>query len=57
MNYHNLNLRSSYAERLTSRSGQYGRNTLSGVVFSLVQARKKEELREANGGFHLLEVS
>ncbi|XP_041927854.1 adenylate cyclase type 8 [Alosa sapidissima] len=49
--------RSSYAERLTNRAGLHGRNTLSGVVFTLVQARKKEKLREANGGFHLLDVS
>lgn len=49
--------RSSYSERVTTRSGLHGRNTLAGVVFTLVQARKKEKLREANGGFHLLEVS
>uniref|UniRef100_A0A8C2DP48 adenylate cyclase n=1 Tax=Cyprinus carpio TaxID=7962 RepID=A0A8C2DP48_CYPCA len=40
---------SSYAERNTSRGISLGRNTLAVVVFSLVQARKKEELREANG--------
>uniref|UniRef100_A0A671NEL2 adenylate cyclase n=1 Tax=Sinocyclocheilus anshuiensis TaxID=1608454 RepID=A0A671NEL2_9TELE len=37
---------SSYAERNTSRGISLGRNTLAAVVFSLVQARKKEELRE-----------
>uniref|UniRef100_A0A672R5T2 adenylate cyclase n=1 Tax=Sinocyclocheilus grahami TaxID=75366 RepID=A0A672R5T2_SINGR len=36
----------SYAERSTSRGISLGRNTLAAVVFSLVQARKKEELRE-----------
>uniref|UniRef100_A0A671R8T6 adenylate cyclase n=1 Tax=Sinocyclocheilus anshuiensis TaxID=1608454 RepID=A0A671R8T6_9TELE len=41
---------SSYAERSTSRGISLGRNTLAAVVFFLVQARKKEELREANGG-------
>uniref|UniRef100_A0A8C1UEK4 adenylate cyclase n=1 Tax=Cyprinus carpio TaxID=7962 RepID=A0A8C1UEK4_CYPCA len=48
---------SSYAERSTSRGISLGRNTLAAVVFSLVQARKKEELREANGGFHLMEIT
>uniref|UniRef100_A0A672KU26 adenylate cyclase n=1 Tax=Sinocyclocheilus grahami TaxID=75366 RepID=A0A672KU26_SINGR len=48
---------SSYAERNTSRGISLGRNTLAAVVFSLVQARKKEELREANGGFHLMEIT
>uniref|UniRef100_A0A673LG23 adenylate cyclase n=1 Tax=Sinocyclocheilus rhinocerous TaxID=307959 RepID=A0A673LG23_9TELE len=48
---------SSYAERSTSRGISLGRNTLAAVVFSLVQARKKEELREANGGFHLMEIA
>uniref|UniRef100_UPI003AAB249D adenylate cyclase type 8 n=1 Tax=Centroberyx gerrardi TaxID=166262 RepID=UPI003AAB249D len=33
------------------RSG--GRITLAGVVFGLVQARHKEKMREANGGFRL----
>uniref|UniRef100_A0A672R688 adenylate cyclase n=1 Tax=Sinocyclocheilus grahami TaxID=75366 RepID=A0A672R688_SINGR len=47
----------SYAERSTSRGISLGRNTLAAVVFSLVQARKKEELREANGGFHLMEIT
>ncbi|XP_030639821.1 adenylate cyclase type 8 [Chanos chanos] len=49
--------RSSHGERSASRGLPLGRNTLSAVVFSLVQARKREKLREANGGFHLLEVS
>ncbi|KAK9960131.1 hypothetical protein ABG768_010207 [Culter alburnus] len=48
---------SSYGERSTSRGISLGRNTLAAVVFSLVQARKKEELREANGGFHLMEIT
>ncbi|RXN19118.1 adenylate cyclase type 8-like protein [Labeo rohita] len=47
----------SYTERNTSRGISLGRNTLAAVVFSLVQARKKEELREANGGFHLMEIT
>ncbi|KAK7142127.1 hypothetical protein R3I94_011733 [Phoxinus phoxinus] len=48
---------SSYGERITSRGISLGRNTLAAVVFSLVQARKKEELREASGGFHLMEIT
>ncbi|XP_056332541.1 adenylate cyclase type 8 [Danio aesculapii] len=48
---------SSYAERNTSRGISLGRNTLAAVVFSLVQARKKEQLREANGGFHLKDMA
>lgn len=48
---------SSYGERSTSRGISLGRNTLAAVVFSLVQARKKEQLREANGGFHLMEIT
>uniref|UniRef100_A0AAY4B6F6 adenylate cyclase n=1 Tax=Denticeps clupeoides TaxID=299321 RepID=A0AAY4B6F6_9TELE len=47
---------SSYMERSISRSVPHGRNTLSAVVFALVQARKREKLREENGGFHILEV-
>ncbi|XP_029903305.1 adenylate cyclase type 8 [Myripristis murdjan] len=36
------------------RSGaRSGRITLAGVVFGLVQARQKEKIREANGGFSL----
>ncbi|KAJ8356734.1 hypothetical protein SKAU_G00195280 [Synaphobranchus kaupii] len=30
-----------------------GRTTLAAVVFGLVQARHREKLREANGGFHV----
>lgn len=45
----------NYAERSTSRV--HGRNTLAAMVFNIVLARKKEELREANGGFHLMEMS
>lgn len=45
--------RSSHTERNTTRRFSQGRNTLSAVVFNLVQARKREQLREANGGFHL----
>uniref|UniRef100_W5KX62 adenylate cyclase n=1 Tax=Astyanax mexicanus TaxID=7994 RepID=W5KX62_ASTMX len=45
--------RSSHTERNPTRRFSQGRNTLSAVVFNLVQARKREQLREANGGFHL----
>ncbi|XP_031643450.1 adenylate cyclase type 8 [Oncorhynchus kisutch] len=49
---------SSYMERSVTRGGLgLGRNTLSALVFTLVQTRKRETQREANGGFHLLEVS
>ncbi|KAI7804460.1 putative adenylate cyclase type 8 [Triplophysa rosa] len=48
---------SNYAERSTSRGISHGRNTLAAMVFNMVLARKKEELREANGGFHLMEMS
>uniref|UniRef100_A0AAY4B6E8 adenylate cyclase n=1 Tax=Denticeps clupeoides TaxID=299321 RepID=A0AAY4B6E8_9TELE len=48
---------SSYMERSISRSVPHGRNTLSAVVFALVQARKREKLREENGGFHILEIN
>uniref|UniRef100_A0A8C9VAV3 adenylate cyclase n=1 Tax=Scleropages formosus TaxID=113540 RepID=A0A8C9VAV3_SCLFO len=44
--------KSSYVERTTRRRNPGGRNTLAAVVFGLVQARKREKLREANGGFH-----
>ncbi|KAG9336305.1 hypothetical protein JZ751_002652 [Albula glossodonta] len=44
-------------ERTSSRAGLGGRNTLAAVVFSLVQARNREKLREANGGFHLSQHS
>lgn len=37
--------------RLRARTG--GRLTLAEVVFNLVQARNKEKIREANGGFAL----
>ncbi|CAJ1078017.1 adenylate cyclase type 8 [Xyrichtys novacula] len=37
--------------RTGGRAG--GRMTLAGIVFSLVQARNKEKLRETNGGFSL----
>ncbi|XP_061842940.1 adenylate cyclase type 8 [Nerophis lumbriciformis] len=37
--------------RQGSRTG--GRMTLAGIVFNLVQARHKEQLRETNGGFTL----
>ncbi|TRY88305.1 hypothetical protein DNTS_016696 [Danionella cerebrum] len=48
---------SSYAERNTSRGISLERNTLAAVVFTLVQARKREQLREANGGFNLSEIA
>ncbi|CAB1335623.1 unnamed protein product [Coregonus sp. 'balchen'] len=49
---------SSCVERSVNRGGLgLGRNTLSALVFTLVQTRKRETQREANGGFHLLEVS
>ncbi|XP_055027658.2 adenylate cyclase type 8 [Misgurnus anguillicaudatus] len=48
---------SNYAERSTCKGVSHGRNTLAAMVFNMVQARKKEELREANGGFHLMEMS
>ncbi|XP_036419588.1 adenylate cyclase type 8 [Colossoma macropomum] len=49
--------RSSHAERTTTRRLSLGRNTLAAVVFGLVQARKRETLREANGVFHLMEMT
>ncbi|XP_062303434.1 adenylate cyclase type 8 [Osmerus eperlanus] len=51
----NREQQTSYVERSANRSA--GRNNLSAVVFALVRAKKKEDLREANGGFHLLEAS
>uniref|UniRef100_A0A8C6MHH2 Adenylate cyclase type 8 n=1 Tax=Nothobranchius furzeri TaxID=105023 RepID=A0A8C6MHH2_NOTFU len=39
------------------RGFSLNRNTLGAVVYSLVQARKREKLREENGGFHLVEAS
>nr|XP_019968680.1 PREDICTED: adenylate cyclase type 8-like [Paralichthys olivaceus] len=49
--------RSSFMERGSGRGFSLNRNTLGAVVFSLVQARKREKLREENGGFHLVEAS
>ncbi|XP_035006005.1 adenylate cyclase type 8 [Hippoglossus stenolepis] len=49
--------RSSLVERGGGRGFSLNRNTLGAVVFSLVQARKREKLREENGGFHLVEAS
>ncbi|KAJ8410213.1 hypothetical protein AAFF_G00201940 [Aldrovandia affinis] len=43
----------SNTERAYSRGSTGGRNTLAALVFKLVQARHKEKLREANGGFHI----
>ncbi|KAM9835986.1 adenylate cyclase type 8-like [Aulostomus maculatus] len=49
--------RSGMAERGVGRGLLQNRNTLGAVVYSLVQARKREKLREENGGFHLVEAS
>ncbi|XP_056226655.1 adenylate cyclase type 8 isoform X1 [Seriola aureovittata] len=49
--------RSSFMERGGGRGFGLNRNTLGAVVYSLVQARKREKLREENGGFHLVEAS
>ncbi|XP_026219775.1 adenylate cyclase type 8 [Anabas testudineus] len=49
--------RSSFTERGGGRGFSLNRNTLGAVVYSLVQARKRETLREENGGFHLVEAS
>ncbi|KAM9327671.1 adenylate cyclase type 8-like [Pholidichthys leucotaenia] len=49
--------RSSLFERGGGRGFSLNRNTLGAVVYSLVQARKREKLREENGGFHLVEAS
>ncbi|XP_028998169.1 adenylate cyclase type 8 isoform X2 [Betta splendens] len=49
--------RSSFIERGGGRGFTLNRNTLGAVVYSLVQARKRERLREENGGFHLVEAS
>ncbi|XP_023817915.1 adenylate cyclase type 8-like isoform X3 [Oryzias latipes] len=49
--------RSSFVERGGGRGLAQNRNTLGAVVYSLVQARKREKLREENGGFHLVEAS
>lgn len=44
-------------ERGGGRGFSLNRNTLGAVVYSLVQARKREKLMEENGGFHLVEAS
>lgn len=49
--------RSSYMERGCGRGFSLNRNTLGAVVYSLLQARKREKLMEENGGFHLVEAS
>ncbi|XP_071335672.1 adenylate cyclase type 8 isoform X2 [Trachinotus anak] len=49
--------RSSFMERGGGRGFSLNRNTLGAVVYNLVQARKREKLREENGGFHLVEAS
>lgn len=49
--------RSSFMERGCGRGFSLNRNTLGAVVYSLVQARKREKLMEENGGFHLVEAS
>ncbi len=49
--------RSSFLERGGGRGFSLNRNTLGAVVYSLVQARKREKLMEENGGFHLVEAS
>ncbi|XP_045907833.1 adenylate cyclase type 8 [Micropterus dolomieu] len=48
---------SSFMERGGGRGFGLNRNTLGAVVYSLVQARKREKLIEENGGFHLVEAS
>ncbi|MEQ2187050.1 hypothetical protein GOODEAATRI_000536 [Goodea atripinnis] len=53
----NRDERSSFVERGAGRGFSMNRNTLGAVVYSLVQARKREKLREQNGGFHLVEAS
>uniref|UniRef100_A0A8C4F191 Adenylate cyclase type 8 n=1 Tax=Dicentrarchus labrax TaxID=13489 RepID=A0A8C4F191_DICLA len=49
--------RSSFTERGGGRGFSLNRNTLGAVVYSLVQARKREKRMEENGGFHLVEAS
>uniref|UniRef100_A0A3Q4N8M6 adenylate cyclase n=1 Tax=Neolamprologus brichardi TaxID=32507 RepID=A0A3Q4N8M6_NEOBR len=49
--------RSSFIERGGGRGFSLNRNTLGAVVYSLVQAQKREKMREENGGFHLVEAS
>ncbi|XP_054880138.1 adenylate cyclase type 8-like isoform X2 [Poeciliopsis prolifica] len=53
----NRDERSSFVERGGGRGFSMNRNTLGAVVYSLVQARKRERLREENGGFHLVQAS
>ncbi|KAM6893552.1 adenylate cyclase type 8-like [Xenentodon cancila] len=49
--------RSSLVEPGGGWSLHSSRNTLGALVYSLVQARKRDKLREENGGFHLVEAS
>lgn len=49
--------RPSLVERTSGRGLIQNQNTLGAVVYSLVQARKREKLREENGGFHLVEAT
>ncbi|TNM94064.1 hypothetical protein fugu_002240 [Takifugu bimaculatus] len=49
--------RSSFMERGCGRGFSLKRKTLGAVVYSLIQARKREKLVEENGGFHLVEAS
>ncbi|XP_037552347.1 adenylate cyclase type 8 [Nematolebias whitei] len=49
--------RSSFVERGGGRGFSLNRNTLGAVVYSLVQAKKREKQREENGGFHLVEAT
>lgn len=44
-------------ERGGGRGLAASRNTLGAVVYNLVHARKREKLREENGGFHLVDAS
>uniref|UniRef100_A0A667YQQ2 adenylate cyclase n=1 Tax=Myripristis murdjan TaxID=586833 RepID=A0A667YQQ2_9TELE len=45
----------SLTERSASRNSSQNRGMLGAVVYSLVQARNREKLREESGGFRLLE--
>lgn len=49
--------RSSFMERGCGRGFSLKRKTLGAVVYSLIQARKREKLVEENGGFHLVQAS
>lgn len=49
--------RSSFMERGCGRGFSLKRKTLGAVVYSLIQARKRERLVEENGGFHLVQAS